>query len=111
MKKILTIILLGTLILDPLSVMAGRSVLAMGSVAAKESTPSGESVEAAKTETTKTSEILALIQAPQKNRIKKEIKDAIIKIYGKENSEEIYQNVMDIAQKAIAQRSAELENS
>jgi len=44
------------------------------------------------------------------SKIKKEIKDAIIKIYGRENADEIYNNVMLHAQKAIDARSQELKN-
>jgi len=40
--------------------------------------------------------------------IKKEIKDAITKIYGKDRAQEIYDRVMLIAQKAIETRSEEL---
>jgi len=43
-------------------------------------------------------------------KIKKEIKDAIIKIYGKDSADEIYNNVMLHAQKAIESRPQELKN-
>lgn len=43
-------------------------------------------------------------------KLKKEIKDSIIKIYGKESADEIYNNVMSHAQKAIEARSDELKN-
>lgn len=43
-------------------------------------------------------------------KLKKEIKDSIIKIYGKDAADEIYSNVMSHAQKAIEARSNELKN-
>lgn len=42
------------------------------------------------------------------NRINKEIKNAIINVYGKENADEIYNKVMDIASEAIKNRPKEL---
>lgn len=42
-------------------------------------------------------------------KVKKEIKEAISEIYGKEYTEEIYANVLEIAQKAIEARSPELK--
>lgn len=44
------------------------------------------------------------------SKIKKEMKEAIIDIYGKENSEEIYNKVILLAKKSIANRSPELKN-
>lgn len=44
------------------------------------------------------------------SKLKKEIKDSIIKIYGKNNADEIYNNVMLHAQKAINARSQTLKN-
>lgn len=41
-------------------------------------------------------------------KLKKEIKDAIIQIYGKESSEKIYKNVLSHAQNAIKERPDEL---
>ena len=38
------------------------------------------------------------------SKIKKEIKDSIIEVYGKENSEEIYNKVILAAEKAIKAR-------
>ena len=43
------------------------------------------------------------------SKIQKEIKDAIEEIYGKKDSEEIFEHVMRIAQKAIKERSASLK--
>ncbi len=43
------------------------------------------------------------------NRIKKEIKDSIISVYGHENAEEIYQNVMEHAQSAVKSRPENLK--
>ena len=44
-------------------------------------------------------------------KIQKKIKDSIIDVYGKENSDEIYDKVMQIADSAVKNRSAELKNS
>ena len=41
-------------------------------------------------------------------KIKKEIKDSIVEIYGKENSNEIYDKVLQNAEKAIKERSEDL---
>ncbi len=46
----------------------------------------------------------------ENSRLKKEIKDSIIKIYGKESADEIYANVLTHAQKAVESRSNELKN-
>ena len=43
------------------------------------------------------------------SKIQKEIKDAIEEIYGKKDSEEIFEHVMRIAQKAIKERSTSLK--
>ena len=42
-------------------------------------------------------------------KLKKEIKDSIVKIYGKESADEIYNIVINHAQKAIETRSSELK--
>jgi len=42
-------------------------------------------------------------------KIQKEIKDSIIEVYGKENSDEIYDKVMQIADKAVKNRSESLK--
>lgn len=42
-------------------------------------------------------------------KLKKEIKDSIVKIYGKESADEIYNIVINRAQKAIETRSSELK--
>ena len=44
-------------------------------------------------------------------KIQKKIKDSIVDVYGKENSDEIYDKVMQIADSAVKNRSAELKNS
>lgn len=44
------------------------------------------------------------------SRLKKEIKESIIKVYGKDAADEIYKRVMLHAQKAIEARSQELKN-
>ncbi len=43
-------------------------------------------------------------------KVKKEIKEAIIEIYGKENAEDIYANVLFQAHRAIDERSKELKD-
>jgi len=43
------------------------------------------------------------------SKLQKEIKDSIIKIYGKDSADEIYNNVMRHAQKAISERPQELK--
>ncbi len=45
------------------------------------------------------------------NRLKSEIKSAIVDIYGKENSDVIYQNVLNIANQAIAERPLALKKA
>ena len=42
-------------------------------------------------------------------KLKKEIKDSIVKIYGKESADEIYSIVMNHAQKAVETRPSELK--
>ena len=42
-------------------------------------------------------------------KLQKNIKDAIIEIYGKDDSEEIFNRVMQIADKAIENRPADLK--
>ena len=44
------------------------------------------------------------------NKQKKEIKDAIVSVYGKDNADEVYENVLEHAQSAINSRSDELKN-
>lgn len=44
------------------------------------------------------------------NKLKKELKETIALIYGKQNADEIYTNVLRIAQTAINKRSKELKN-
>jgi len=44
-------------------------------------------------------------------KIQKKIKDSIVDVYGKENSDEIYDKVMQIADSAVKNRSVELKNS
>ena len=50
------------------------------------------------------------VQNEISSKIKKEIKESIIEIYGKDNSETIFNNVIDLAEKAIKSRSDELLN-
>ena len=54
------------------------------------------------------SEIELTDVAFEKSKIKKEIKDSIVKVYGKEKAQEIYDNVLLHATKAIENRSEEL---
>lgn len=44
------------------------------------------------------------------NKLKKELKDTITLVYGKQNADEIYENVLKIAQNAINTRPQELKN-
>ena len=44
------------------------------------------------------------------NKQKKEIKEAIVSVYGKDNADEVYENVLEHAQSAINSRSDELKN-
>ena len=48
--------------------------------------------------------------ADSSNKLKKEIKEAIIEIYGKEQAEDIFANVLFHSHKAIDERSAELKD-
>ncbi len=50
------------------------------------------------------------VQNEISSKIKKEIKESIIEIYGKDNSETIFNNVINLAEKAIKSRSDELLN-
>ena len=45
------------------------------------------------------------------SKLQKNIKDAIVEIYGKDDSEEIFNRVMQIADKAVANRSETLKQS
>lgn len=64
----------------------------------------GPAVLAAESKTLQTD----MVPVAEDYKLKKEIKDSIIKVYGKESADEIYKNVMDHANKAIALRSDEL---
>ena len=66
--------------------------------------------EIAKAET-QPSEITLPIEDNLPAKIQKKIKESIIDVYGKENSDEIYDKVMQIADKAISERSQELKNN
>jgi len=57
------------------------------------------------------SEAPATVEDNLPPKIQKKIKDSIIDVYGKENSDEIYDKVMQIADTAVKNRSAELKNS
>ena len=48
------------------------------------------------------------INLDKKSKIKKEIKESIIEIYGKEQADEIYQNVLEYANNAILNRNEKL---
>ena len=50
------------------------------------------------------------VQNEISSKIKKEIKESIIEIYGKDNSETIFNDVINLAEKAIKSRSDELLN-
>ena len=50
------------------------------------------------------------VQNEISSKIKKEIKESIVEIYGKDNSETIFNNVINLAEKAIKSRSDELLN-
>ena len=50
-----------------------------------------------------------IIKKEENQKLKKELKDSIIEIYGKENSEEIYKNVLAAIEKAILSRDIELK--
>ncbi len=52
----------------------------------------------------------AIEPADISNKLKKELKEAIIQVYGKQNADEIYENVLKIAQNAINKRPQELKN-
>ncbi len=57
---------------------------------------------------TKENEVIEV--ADYSTKVKKEIKEAIIEIYGKENTEDIYANVLFQAHKAMDERSKELKD-
>lgn len=69
---------------------------------------SAEEISIPQTTDTATSENIEPETITVNNRINKEIKNAIINIYGKEQADEIYEKVMEQAAQAIKNRPAEL---
>lgn len=87
MKKFILLLLIITLILNPVALASDSSYLSFNN-----------------------DKNTNLNVHEENARLKKEIKDSIIKIYGKDNAEDIYNKVINHANKAIETRSQELKN-